>query len=78
MVVVVVVVAWLVLECSRGGKGSSALMPKAKHSNEKARLRPPPPEDASNGTIAFEESSQSISNPTATGTTKERAIWMDW
>ena len=27
---------------SKGGSGSSALMPKAKHSNEKVRSRPPP------------------------------------
>jgi len=27
---------------SKGGSGSSALIPKAKHSNEKARFRPPP------------------------------------
>jgi hypothetical protein len=29
------------IDGSRGGNGSSALMPKAKHSKEKARLRPP-------------------------------------
>jgi hypothetical protein len=29
--------------CSNGGNGSSALIPNAKHSKEKARLRPPAP-----------------------------------
>ena len=46
---------------SSGGSGSSALIPNAKHSNEKARFRPPAVDVTSVGTVL----SSANSSPTA-------------